>query len=221
MKTKVLFAAALLLSASSFAQEVAVKNEQAASASTTVKSGSTANTNISSSSNTEVNSNAAEKVAAKADQKGQEANKTVTTQKEAVTGQVRTDIATTQKSMQETSNGSGDIHANAQADARSGSNKVDQDASLNSQGAVSAEGFKSSGKELKKEGQTSLNSQTASAVQITNHGVNQTKRAVTKTNASTATAIHSSAGIANSAKPKPASIKMNTRLKSNTGLKIK
>jgi hypothetical protein len=240
MKTKVLFAAALLLSASSFAQEVAVKNEQAASASTTVKPGSTANANISSSSKTEIKSNAAENSSMKADQKVREANTTVTTQKEALTGQVQADMATTHKTVQEKRNESGDIHVNAQADAGSGRNKVGRDASLNNQEAVSAEGFKGSGKELKKEGQASLNTQVASTAQITNHEANRTKSTVTKTNAGVekeakmvngkaktqasagaTTAIHSGAGITNGAKPKPASIKMNTQLKSNSGLKIK
>jgi hypothetical protein len=241
MKTKVLFAAALLLSASAFAQEVAVKNKQAASVSTTAdKSGSTANASINSSSKTTIKSSAADKAAMNAGQNEQEANKTVVTQKESVAGQARTNIATAQKTIQEKSNGSGSIHASAQAGAHSESNKISQDASLSNQGTISAEGVKSSGKEVKKEGQASLNTQTAAAVQTANQGVNQTKSSLAKTNASaekqakmadgkvkahanagTANAIHSGAGIANASKPKPASVKMQTQLKSNARLKIK
>lgn len=241
MKTKVLFAAAILLSTAAFAQEVTAKKELANSASAAVgNSGSSGNVNNSSTSNANVKTNAADKTARKADQTKQEAKNAITTQKEAVEGEMHTDVNAPQKAVKENSNGLIGVHSNTQVSSKSEENKVTQDASLGNQMTVSDENVKSSGNEVKKEGQASLNTATSSTIKTTNVMEKQTETSLIKTKvkvdkaiqivdgnvqtnakASNATAIKASTGAQQVATPKPASFKMQTQVIGNAGLKIK
>jgi hypothetical protein len=178
MKTKVLFAAALLLSTASFAQELTAKSEQATTVSTTAgNSGSSGNANISSSSNASVKTNAANKTA----RIKEEAKKTIVAQKEAVKGQTSTDIKTAQKAVQENGNESGTVYAGARVGAGSKSNKISQDASLSE----------------------------------------QTKSSLSKTSINAKKETKRLKGSVKAVKPKPASFKMQTQLRTNAGLKIR
>jgi hypothetical protein len=204
MKTKLLFVAALLLSIGSFAQEVTVKNDQATSASTqSGNAGSSGNVSISSSSDVRVNSDAAGKTSKKADQTKEKTKKAVVKQKEAVTGQAQTEVATTQKTVKENSSGSGSVQSESQISAESKSNKVSQDTYLNNKANVSANGVKSIGNETKKEEKM------------------DNERVKTDVKNSTGNAISAGTGIASKAKPKPAAFKMQAQLKGNARLKIK
>jgi len=204
MKTKLLFVAALFLATGSFAQEVTAKSDQATSATTqSGNAGSSGNAGISSSSNATVKTSAVDKATKKANQTKQKAKKAIATQKEAISGQTRTDLATTQKIAKENSSGSGSFYADNQIAAESKSNKVSQNASLNNKTNVSAAGVKSSGNE------------TIKTVKIENEKV----KADAKNN--TDNTLKAGAGIANNAKAKPASFKMQTQLKGNARLKIK
>lgn len=241
MKTKVLFAAAILLSTAALAQEVTAKSELANSSSAAVgNSGSSGNVNNSSTSNAHVKTSAADKAARKSDQTKQEAKNAIATQKEAVAGEMHTDVNATQEAVRENSDELSGVHSDTRVSAKSEDNKVTQDASLGNKMTVSDENVKSSGKEVKKEGQTSLNSATVSTIQTSNAMEKQTetslietkvkaKKAIeivdgnvqTNAKATTATALKASTGIQQVAQPKPASIKMQTQVIGNAGLKIK
>ena len=204
MKTKLLFAAALLLSIGSFAQEASAKNDQATSASVqSGNTGSSGNVSISSSSNAGVKSDIAGKMAKKTDQTKQKTKKAVVKQKEAVSGQAHTDVMTTQKTVKENSSGSGSVQSESQIVAESKSNKVSQDASLNNKTNVSAESVKSTGNEAKKEAKM------------------DNERVKTDVKNSTGNTISAGTGIASKAKPKPVAFRMQTQLKGNARLKIK
>jgi hypothetical protein len=200
MKTKLLFAAALLLSIGSFAQEVTAKNDQATSANAqSGNTGSSGNVSISSSSNARVKSDIVGKTAKKADKTKQKTKKAVVKQKEAVLGQAQTDVMSTQKTVKENSNGSGSVQSESQISAEPKSNKVSQDAYLNSKANVSAESVKSTGNEAKMDDE----------------------RLKTDVKNSTENTISAGTGIASKAKPKPVAFRTQTQLKGNASLKIK
>ena len=162
MKTKLLFAAALLLSTASFAQSVTAKNKDAVSAGAQAsQSGSKTNANLASSSDVTVKSNAAGKTVQKADQAKQETRHEVATQKEAVKAGTSTGEETVQKTETVKSNESSTAHAGVKAGDESGNNKLRQETSLKQQSAVSGERMKGSGKDAENESVTRLKTQTA------------------------------------------------------------
>jgi hypothetical protein len=241
MKTRTLLTAALFLSTASFAQSVATKNEEASSAIVqSSPSGKTTKANLNSSSDITVKTSAPDKTAGKADHAIQQTKKTVVAQKEQVTARTEADIESGKKTVSSNSSGSAYAHAENQDAAESRNNKVSQESYLNNQAAVSAEGAKSSRKEAEKDGQATLKKQTASTVQTTDHVEKQSKSSLIKTSADAKTTANSANGkaktdvkvgsasamkagtsIANTSKPKPASFKMQTQIKSNARLKIK
>src|ERR1700682_6124666 len=145
MKTNLLFVAGLLLSSAVFSQENTSSKDQAAT------SGNQSNT-VSAGANSEasasINTTDIDKAGHRVHKAKQVVKKEVITQKKAIKDQADADLSSAHKTVRENDKTSGSVHADAGLKSESGNNKINQDASLSNQAAISGKDVKSSGKEL-------------------------------------------------------------------------
>ena len=189
MKPTLLITAAVLLSATTFAQTT-VKNQESAKSVTSIQS---------------------EKGGGKVKSSGNASSSASSQPGSAISKEVT-------------------VSANEQSDLKVAevkkNNKIDENASLiNGADIASSAGIKNNGNLLKKEGKSKVSTSTALAVKNSNQvrtGMNKTIiKPIHKMQAISATTVISGSAKANSFKPHPASMKMNTHMKTNTRIRVK
>jgi hypothetical protein len=198
MKTNLLFAAALLLSAGTYAQTI--KSASAQSSATTASAGKTAELQSASTSNTAISTDAGTLAAQKTNQEKQQAKQEVTAVKTAADAREKQAIST----VKEKSSAAASIKGEGQVNAGAKDNKVSQDASLQSGVSVSGQPAKSTAKAV---------------IQHTAAEVKTGSKAAVNTATAAKTSVKTT--VAKTVQPKPAGIKVQTRVQANGGIKIK
>jgi len=193
MKTKFMLAAALLFSAGTYAQTIQSSGEQ----SSAVQAGKTTELNMAGSSNTSVHSEAGAATAKKINQEKQQVKEEAKTETKAAKYRVNETAATVAK---EKNSASVSVSGEGVANASAKDNKLNQDASL--QGGASL---------------------SAGAIENTARYGGAAVKPVAKTAVKTAavTAVHAKATVAKTVQPRPATVKMQTRVQAHGGIKIK
>jgi hypothetical protein len=202
MKTNLLFAAALLLSAGMSAQTI--KSSDAQSSGTSAKAGKITELQSTSSSNTAVSSNAGKLTTQKANQEKQQAKQEVAAIGTAANTRAKQAKTEAVSAVKEKSNSSASINGEAQVNAGAKDNKVAQDASLQGNASASGQPAKTTVKAIAKRTGTEVKAGSKAAVNTVSVAKTSVKTTVAKT-----------------VQPKPAAIKMQTRVQANGAIKIK
>ncbi len=227
MKTTLLFSAAILFSAATFAQTT-VKNQEAIKTVSTVKSqngGSEVHSSGSTSTATEVQSNAVNKTGNKADAAAEKGKTQIVTEKEALATKAKTE---TQQAKNEASHEravSAETELGTKIAIGDRDNKIDGNTSLNSDATVSSIGIKNNGNMVKEKGEISVGSGTTFIVATGNQVKSEANKSVIKTgekiNAFTVNTIKAGSSTTHSIKQKSPSVKTTTLVKTNSGISIK
>jgi len=202
MKTNLLFAAALLLSAGTYAQ--AIKSSNTQSSATTASAGKTADLHSTSSSNTTVSSNAGALAAQKTNQEKQQAKQEVNAARTEANAREKQAEKETVPAVKEKSSTSASVNGEGQVNAGTKDNKLSQDASLQSSISASGQPAKNTVKAAAQYTATEVKAGSNAAVGTATAAKTKVKTAVAKT-----------------VQPKPAGIKVQTRVQANGGIKIK
>lgn len=227
MKTTLLFSAAILVSVVTFAQ-TSVKNQETVKSITAVQSdkgSSEVKSSGSASSSTNIQSNAANSTEHKAYSTAEKGKNEIAAEKQALATKAKTEAQQAKK----TASQDVTVSANAQSDtkitATEKNNKTQENASFNAGTHVSSKGIKNSSNHMMKESEATVGNSAVSAIETGNGVKTGVSKATVKTgettNAASATTIKSRSSTAHSVKPAPASLKMNTHVKTNSGIRIK
>ncbi len=196
MKTTLLFSAFVLIGAVSFAQTT-VKNKQESKSLTTAqanKSGAQLNSSTSTSSSTSIQSDAVNQ-----------------TEKKAVEEKAKTEEKQAIKNASKDRSLSAEGQSDAALSAGNKGNKINENSSLNSQAKLSVSGVETTDKQLGEKGKTSAESANTVAAQSSSAVKAKASKTGNKMEKTVKTTV----------KPKPASVKMNAQVKTNTAIRIK
>ena len=216
MKTTLLFSACLFIAAASFAQTT-VKNDQESKTATNVnagKSGLQSGSSTNASSSASIYSDAVNKTETKVQSDAKKGKKAISAEKKTASEKVKA----TEKEVKNTASGdhfvSGEEKSDADVSAGNKGNKIDENSSLNGQALVSVSGAETTGKQLEKDGKTSVASTKSVAAQNSDAVKAKADKAVIKADKKVKTS-------GTAVKTKPANIKMNTQVKTNAAIRIK
>jgi hypothetical protein len=239
MKTKLLIATALLLSAASFGQQADTKTTQ----SETVQAATSQN-GSDASEKAYVNTRLVSRTA------GSTENQVITEKKKVkrvsasvekkASGQAKSAVDKGQAATEGNTSTHASLQANSGSNAGSRNNKLSQDASLNTGLKVSSADEKKQADVLSGEanatGRTKANESLKTTARVKNEAdkdktesagktrtdMNKAETtAKTKVDAGSSTAVKATGGIKQSIKPRPVSVKVHNQIKTNAGLKIK
>jgi 2C-methyl-D-erythritol 2,4-cyclodiphosphate synthase len=122
-------------------------------------------------------------------------------------------------------NVSASANSNTKINAKENDNNLSKNASLNNEATLSSAQIKKTGNQLNDEQKGVITTQTNAIVKNSNHVETNVNKTIIKTdkkiNAVSTTAIQSGVAAAHAIKPSPASIKMKTQVKTNTGIRIR
>ena len=227
MKKTLLISTALLFSAAMFAQTT-VKSIEAIKDNTNIqsnKSGSKLNTSGSASSATSIQSHAATKAESKSYAELKEENKEAAQEKQTLVMKANDKKQQSEKMAAKDHSVSASAHSNTSVKASAGDNNYSNNASINDGATVSTARVKSEGTQVKNDGKAVVIAKTNATMESGNQvaaKVNKTTvKGGEKISATSATAVKSGVATAHIVKPRPAAIKMNTIVKTNTGVRIK
>jgi hypothetical protein len=236
MKTNLFMATALLLSAAGFGQQADTKTTQSETAQVaTVKNGSDAS--IKAYANTGINSEAVDHTVISAKKK---VKKTGSSVEKKASGQAKSAIDKSQGATEGNTSAQSSLQANSDAKAGSGNNKPGRDASLNTGLKASSSDAKRGEGVLSGEGQATVHAKSNESLKTTarvkngaDQGISETAgktrtdvnkaetTAKTRVDAGSSTAVKTAGGIKQSIKPRPVSVKVQSQMKTNAGIKIK
>lgn len=239
MKTNLLIATVMLMSAAAFGQQADSKTTQ----SETVQAAKTKNgtdASVHAYASTRVKSKAAGSVENQVALAGKKSKKTVSSADKKVSGQAKSAIGKSQETTEGNTSANASIKTNSGAKAGSENNKLSQDASSNTKLSASSSDAKSRADGLSQEGKTTVQTKANESVKTTASVKNEAGKSMEKTadnvktdmnkaqttaktsvDAGSSTAVKTAAGVKQSVKPRPVSVKMHSQIKANAGIKIK
>lgn len=227
MKKTLLFSAAILLSVASFAQTT-VKNQGTLKNSSAVQSqkgGSEVKSSGSASSSTSIQSDAVKSTEHKTYSAAEKGKTEIAAEKKEIAAKAKTAEEKGKKTAAQDVTVSAGTQSDAKIDANENNNKTQGNANLSTEATVSSAAIKNSGNQMKQEAKNSVSAGTDLAVKNTNQVKTKANNTVIKSgekiNAASATTIKSGSSAAHSIKPGSAALKMNTHVKTNTGIIIK
>jgi hypothetical protein len=239
MKTNLLIATAMLLSATTFGQQTETKTAQSETAqAATIKNGSDAS--VQAYASTRVKSKASGSVENQVIPAKKQAKKTSSSAEKKASVLANSAIGKGQGATEGNTSANTSIQANSSAKAGSGNNKLSQDASLNTGLNASSSDSKSRVEGLSQEGQSTVQTKTNESLKTTasvkkeaDKGIAETAgnmrtdlnkaqtTAKTRADAGSSTAVKAAGGIKQSVKPQPVSVKVHSQIKTNAAIKIK
>lgn len=226
MKTTLLFSVAILLSVATIAQTT-VKNQETIKSASTVQSekgSSEVKSAGSVSSATSIQSNAASSAEHKTHATAEKSKNEIAAEKKEAVAKAKTEEQEGKKAVSKDVTVSANVQSYTKVAASENNNKTEENASLNNQASVSSTSIKNSGNQMKEKGKVAVSNSTASAVVTGTHVKTGVNKAVVKTgekvNAASATTIKAGSPAAHSIKPGSAPLKMNTHVKTNSGIRI-
>jgi hypothetical protein len=217
MKTNLLIATALLLSAAGFSQQSDTKTIQSETASD--KIGGDASVQVS--AHTRIKSGAAgsaENQVAMAKKKAKTVSSS--TEKKA-SGQANAAIDKSREATEGNTSAQTSLQSNSDANAGSGNNKQGRDASLITGSKASASGATGNAGVPGKEGQATAATKTTEALKTTTMVKNETEKGITKTADGSSRSVKAAGGNNQSVKPRSVQVKAHSQIKTNAGIKIK
>lgn len=227
MKKTLLISTALLFSAVTFAQTT-VKNSEAIKDKTTIQSskdGSKVNSSGNATSATSIQSNTANNAGGKSYAEIKKENKEAATEKQKLVTQAKDKEQKSEKMASKDRTVSASAHSNTSVNASAGDNNYSNNTSLNDGATVSTAHLKNRGKQIKNEEKATVTAKTNSTLENGNQVATRVNKTAVKggekINTTSSTAVQSGAASAHIVKPRPASIKMNTMVKTNAGIRIK
>lgn len=226
MKTTLLFFAAILFSAVTFAQ-TNVKNQESVKNVTSVqkeKGNSEVKSAGSGSSSTTIQSNEVTSKKQKAMAAAEKSKPTLAAEKEATIEKANTTEEQGKKALDKDVTVSANAQSETKVAAESENNKIEKNAYLTVETTVSTTEIKGQTVDMENEVKDKVNVTSTAAV----NSSNQVKTEVTKVivqsnekiNASAATTVKAGAAAAHSVKPLPTAVKVNTQVKAISGIKI-
>jgi hypothetical protein len=239
MKTNLFIVTALLLSAASFGQQADTKTTQSETAqAATIKNGSDAG--VQAYANTGIKSKAAGSIENPVIPAKKKVKKTSSSVEKKASGQAKSAIDKSQGATEGNTSAHASLQANSGANAGSGNNKLSQDASLNTGLKASSSDAKRQVDGLSGEGQATVHTKTNESLKTTASVKNEADKGIQETagNAKTdmskagttaktrvetgsSTAVKAAGGIKQSVKPRPVSVKVHSKIKTNAGIRIK
>jgi hypothetical protein len=232
MKTNLLMATAMLLSAASFGQQADTKTTQSETVqAATIKNGSDAS--VQAYTNTGIKSEAV-------DHSVTSAKKKVKKTGSSVEKKAKSAIDKNQGATEGNTSAHASLQANSGANAGSGNNKLSQDASLNTGLKASSADAKKQAEVLSGEAKATGYTKTNESLKTTASMKNEADKSIAETagktktdmnkaettaktsvGAGSSTTVKAAGGIKQSIKPRPVSVKVHNQIKTNAGLKIK
>lgn len=227
MKKTLLISTALLFSVITFAQTT-VKNSEAIKDNTTIqtsKSGSKVNNSGNASGATSIQSHTATKAENKSYAELKEQNEKAAKAKQTLVMQANDKEQKSEKMASKDHSVSASAHSNTSVHASAEDNNYSNNASINDGATVSTARLKSKGTQIKNEEKAAVTAKTDATLENGNHVAAQVNKIAEKggekINATSTAAVKSGAATAHIVKPRPASIKMNTMVKTNAGIRIR
>ncbi|WP_301924188.1 hypothetical protein [Ferruginibacter sp.] len=226
MKTTLLLSAAILLSTASFAQAT-VRSQQAVNNATSLQS-QKGNSELKNSGNvsssTNMQTNAVNSSASEATTSVEKGKTKIAAEKQTMSAKAAEEKQPVKAVATQDASVSANTHLAANVGASERNNKTEQNASLTGEATISTVNIKKNSNQVKGNGKTVINTNVAATVAAGNRVKTSVHTIAIKTgekvNTTAVTTIKSSSAIAHSIKP-AAVVKMNTHIKTNTGIKIK